>query len=324
MDITISIITTLVLTIVNGYFSMSEMALTTAKRAVLDHEAEEGDRRAARAAELAANSGNFLATIQVAITLVGFASSAVASTNLSDPLAQWLSSFGIDALTMVAPGLAPVLITLAVSYLSIVVGELVPKRIALADAEGMAKRVAKPLTVFQKVARPLVWLTQASADGLARILRIKNADDRQNVSEEEIRYMINEQDTLLDEEKRIIHEVFDLGDASAREVMVPRVDVTMAEDIQTVTEVMNLMRQTGFSRMPVFHEDQDGVVGIAHIKDLIGPVMGGEGDRPVSEFVRDATFIPDTKDILPLLSEMQTAHDQIVVVVDEYGGTAVK
>ena len=322
MDITISIITTLVLTIVNGYFSMSEMALTTAKRAVLDHEAEEGDSRAARAAELAADSGNFLATIQVAITLVGFASSAVASTNLSDPLAQWLSSFGIDALTMVAPGLAPVIITLAVSYLSIVVGELVPKRIALADAEGMAKRVAKPLTVFQKIARPLVWLTQASADGLAKLLRIKNADDRQNVSEEEIKYMINEQDTLLDEEKRIIHEVFDLGDASAREVMVPRVDVTMAEDVQTVTEVMNLMRQTGFSRMPVFHEDQDGVVGIAHIKDLIGPAMGDEADRPVSEYMRDATFVPDTKDILPLLSEMQTAHDQIVVVVDEYGGTA--
>lgn len=322
MDITISIITTLVLTVVNGFFSMSEMALTTAKRAVLDHEAEEGDRRAARAAELAADSGNFLATIQVAITLVGFASSAVASTNLSDPLAQWLSSFGIEALTMIAPGLAPVLITLAVSYLSIVAGELVPKRIALADAEGMAKRVAQPLTVFQKVVHPLVWLTQASADGLSRILRIKSADDRQNVSEEEIRYMINEQDSLLDEEKRIIHEVFDLGDASAREVMVPRVDVTMAEDVQTITEVMNLMRQTGFSRMPVFHEDQDGVVGIAHIKDLIGPAMGGEGDRPVSEFMRDATFIPDTKDILPLLSEMQTAHDQIVVVVDEYGGTA--
>ena len=180
MDITISIITTLVLTVVNGYFSMSEMALTTAKRAVLDHEAEEGDRRATRAAELAANSGSFLATIQVAITLVGFASSAVASTSLSDPLAQWLSSFGIDALTMVAPGLAPVLITLAVSNLSIVVGELVPKRIALADAEGMAKRVAKP-PVFQKIARPLVWLTQASADGLARVLRIKNADDRQKL-----------------------------------------------------------------------------------------------------------------------------------------------
>ena len=277
MDITISIITTLVLTVVNGYFSMSEMALTTAKRAVLDHEAEQGDRRAARAAELAADSGNFLATIQVAITLVGFASSAVASTNLSDPLATWLSSFGIDALTMVAPGLAPVLITLAVSYLSIVVGELVPKRIALADAEGMAKRVAHPLTVFQKVARPLVWLTQASANGIARIMRIKSADDRQNVSEEEIKYMINEQETLLDEEKRIIHEVMELGDAVAREVMVPRVDVTMVEDDQTVADVLALMRQTGFSRMPVYNEDPDSIIGIAHIKDLIGLALEGRG-----------------------------------------------
>ena len=322
MDITISIITTVVLTVVNGFFSMSEMALTTAKRAVLDHEAEEGDRRARRASELASDSGNFLATIQVAITLVGFASSAVASTNLSDPLGSWLSSFGIEPLSMIAPALAPVLITLAVSYLSIVVGELVPKRIALADAEGMAKRVAQPLTVFQKIARPLVWFTQASASGLARLMRIKSGDDRQNVSEEEIKYMINEQDTLLDEEKRIIHEVFDLGDASAREVMVPRVDVTMVEDAQTVSEVMGLLCQTGYSRVPVFHEDQDSVVGIAHIKDLIAPAMGDGADRPVSDFMRDATFIPDTKDILPLLSEMQTAHDQIVVVVDEYGGTA--
>ncbi len=322
MDITVSILTTLILTVINGYFSMSEMALTTAKRAVLDHEAEEGDRRAARAAELATDSGNFLATIQVAITLVGFASSAVASTSLSDPLAQWLIGFGIAPLSAVAPGLAPVLITLIVSYLSIVVGELVPKRIALADAEGMAKRVAMPLTMFQKIARPLVWLTQASANGLAKLMRIKSADDRQNVSEEEIKYMINEQDTLLEEEKRIIHEVFELGDASAREVMVPRVDVTMVEETETVCDVIALMRQTGFSRVPVYHEDMDGVVGIAHIKDLIGPAMADEGDKPVSEFLRDATFIPDTKDILPLLSEMQTAHEQIVIVVDEYGGTA--
>ncbi len=322
MDITISIITTLILTLINGYFSMSEMALTTAKRAVLDHEAEEGDRRAARAAELSADSGNFLATIQVAITLVGFASSAVASTNLSDPLAQWLTSFGIVPLSAIAYGLAPVLITLVVSYLSIVVGELVPKRIALADAESMAKRVAQPLTMFQKVARPLVWLTQASANGVAKLLRIKSADDRQNMSEEEIKYMINEQETLLDEEKRIIHEVFDLGDASAREVMIPRVDVTMAEDSETIGEVIAQMQETGYSRMPVYHEDMDGVVGIAHIKDLIGPAMAGEIDRPVGDYVRDPTFIPDTKDILPLLSEMQTAHEQIVVVVDEYGGTA--
>ena len=200
MDITISLITTLVLTLINGYFSMSEMALTTAKRAVLEHEAEEGDKRAERAIKLAADSDQLLATIQVAITLVGFASSAVASTSLSDPLATWLMSFGIAPLSAIARGLAPVIITVAVAFVSIVIGELVPKRIGLANAEGVSKQVVGPLSVFQKIARPLVWLTGACSDGLARILRIKSADDRQNVSEEEIKYMVSEQDDLLDEE----------------------------------------------------------------------------------------------------------------------------
>ena len=126
MDIAISLITTLVLTLINGYFSMSEMALTTAKRAVLEHEAEEGDKRAERAIKLAADSDQLLATIQVAITLVGFASSAVASTSLSDPLATWLMSFGIAPLSAIARGLAPVIITVAVAFVSIVIGELVP------------------------------------------------------------------------------------------------------------------------------------------------------------------------------------------------------
>ena len=322
MGIAISIIATLLLTILNGYFSMSEMALTTAKRASLEHDAEEGDRRAAKALELAADSTDFLATIQVAITLVGFFSATVSSSTLSDPLSQWLSSFGLAPLTAVAPIVSPIIITLIVSYLSIVIGELVPKRIGLSDAEGMAKSVAGPIGAFRKIAKPLVWLTQASANGLSKLLGIKSADDRQNGSEEEIKYMISEQDSLLDEEKRIIHEVFDLGDAVAREVMVPRVDVTMCEDDDDIMSVLAIMRETGFSRVPIYREDQDCIVGIAHIKDLIKPALEGAGDAPVKEYARDATFVPDTKDILPLLSEMQTAHEQMVVVVDEYGGTA--
>lgn len=322
MDITISLVTTLILTIINGFFSMSEMALTTAKRAVLEHEAEEGDRRAARAVAVAADTDEFLATIQVAITLVGFASSAVASTSLSDPLAHWLMSFGFAPLSAIARGLAPVIITVAVAFVSTVIGELVPKRIGLANAENVSKQVVGTLSVFQTIAHPVVWLTGACADGLARLLRIKSADDRQNVSEEEIKYMVSEQDDLLDEEKRMIHEIFDLGDTVAREVMVPRVDIRMAEDTQTVAEVLDAMRDTGFSRMPVYHEDPDSIAGIAHIKDLIEPSLAGKGDDSIASYLRDATFVPDTKDLLPLLSEMQTAHEQIVIVVDEYGGTA--
>ena len=320
--IVFSIIATLLLTVLNGFFSMSEMALTTAKRATLEHDAEEGDKRAVQALELATDSTDFLATIQVAITLVGFFSATVSSNTLSDPLATWMESFGIAPLSAVAPVIAPIIITLIVSYLSIVVGELVPKRIGLSDAEGMAKSVAGTIMVFRKIAKPLVWLTQASANGLSTLLGIKSADDRQNVSEEEIKYMVSEQDTLLDEEKRMIHEIFDLGDAVAREVMVPRVDVTMAEDSDTIEQVLDLMRSTGFSRVPVYHEDPDNVVGMAHIKDLIERALSSRGKELVSTCLRDATFVPDTKDILPLLSEMQTGHEQMVVVVDEYGGTA--
>ena len=323
MEIVLSIIATLVLTLVNGYFSMSEMALTTAKRANLEHDAEEGDKRAQKALDVATDSASFLATIQVAITFVGFFSAMVSSTTLSDPLSDWMSGFGIEPLTAVAPVVSPILITVVVSYLSIVVGELVPKRIGLTDAEGMAKSVAGPLSVFARVARPLVWLTGASANGISTLLGIKSADDRQDVSEEEIKYMVAEQDTLLDEEKRMIHEIFDLGDTVAREVMVPRVDVTMVEDTATLAEVLDLMRSTGYSRIPVYREDQDAIVGIAHIKDLIGPIVSGNaGGEQIAGYVREADFVPDTKDILPLLSEMQTAHDQMVIVVDEYGGTA--
>ncbi|HIW75548.1 MULTISPECIES: hemolysin family protein [Gordonibacter] len=321
MDIWISIVVTFLLVLVNGYFSMSEMALVNAKHVLLQKEADEGDKKAQRALGLASDSGQFLATIQVAITLVGFFASAAAATNLSDPLAKWLSSFGVEWLALIAPGLAPVLITLVVSYLSIVVGELVPKRIALADAERVSKSVAGPLSVFQKVVSPLVALTSASANVLSRILGIKDADERQNVSEEEIKYMVTDNDELLDDEKRMIHDILDLGDMTVHEIMQPRVDMMLVEDVETVRQAIDRMRGTGYSRLPVYHEDIDHIVGIVHYKDLLAPLMDGKEDEPVADFAYEALFVPETKDIFPLLSEMQTNRQQMAIVVDEYGGT---
>ncbi|MDO4808022.1 MAG: hemolysin family protein [Coriobacteriales bacterium] len=319
MDIAISISVTVLLTIINGYFSMSEMALSTAKKVVLDHEAEEGDKRAGVAASVIDNPGDFLAAIQVAITLVGFASSAFAATSLSEPFGQWLSSLGLPA----SRSVATVLITLFLSYFSIVVGELVPKRIAMSDAEKVSKRVAGPLLKFSKIAKPLVWLTAASANGLATLLHIKGTDDRQNVSEEEIRYMVTDAEELTEQEKSMIHDVIDLGDSVAREVMIPRVDVEAAEDNTSCGEVLGVMRRTGYSRIPVYHEDIDRIVGIAHIKDLITPVLEeGAADSRVSRYIRQAKFVPETKDIFPLLSELQNEREQMAIVVDEYGGTA--
>ena len=321
MDVAISIVVTFLLTLANGYFSMSELAVVSAKRAVLEPEAEDGDRKARAALNLASNSEQFLATIQVAITLVGFASSAFASTSLSDPLESWFVSLGMPA--GIAGPLAPVLITLAVSYLSIVAGELVPKRMALSNAEAVAKSVAGPIRGFMHIARPLVWLTAKSANGLSALLGVASADERDSVSEEEIKYMVTDADELSDQEKSMIHEVIDMGDTIAREVMVPRVDMTALEDTSTLSEVLAVMRRTGYSRIPIYHDSVDRIVGIAHIKDLISPILDeGRADDPVSAHVRSADFVPDTKDIIPLLSEMQSSHDQMVIVVDEYGGTA--
>ena len=255
----------------------------------------------------------------MAITLVGFFASAAAATNLSDPLAQWLSGFNIGWLSVIAPGLAPVVITLIVSYLSIVVGELVPKRIALADAERVSKMVAGPLMVFQKIASPLVALTSASANGLSRLFGIKNADERQNVSEEEIKYMVTDNDELLEDEKRMIHDILDLGDMTVHEIMTPRVDVMFAEDTDTVRQTVERMRGTGYSRLPVYHEDIDRIVGIVHFKDLVAPLM--DGKEQVAEYAYEAMFVPETKDLFPLLAEMQTNRQQMAIVVDEYGGT---
>ena len=318
MDIGISIVVTLLLTIANGYFSASEMAVVNAKRAILEPEAEAGDKRAQRAVELAADSGQFLATIQVAITLVGFASSAFAVSKLATPFASVLKQLGCPFSELVSPAL----ITLLVSYISIVIGELVPKRVALSKAESIAKSVAGPISLFMKLATPLVWLTSSLSGAIVSLLGIAE-EDRQNVSEDEIRYLVEDADDLTDAEKSMIHDVIDLGDTVAREVMVPRVDMTAVEDSTTLHEVLQLMRETGYSRIPVFHEDIDHVVGIAHIKDIISPIVDEKrGADAIGVHIRKASFVPDTKDIFPLLSEMRAAREQMIIVVDEYGGTA--
>ncbi|MDR0350145.1 MAG: CNNM domain-containing protein, partial [Coriobacteriales bacterium] len=215
MDILFNILITLLLIFVNGYFSMSEMALISARRAVLQQQIEEGSldrtKKAQKVIELAQDSDRLLATIQIAITLVSFGASAVAATSFSVPIAAWLSSFGIGWLTAISQGLAVVVITLIISYVSLIVGELVPKRIALSNPERMAMGVAGPISVFERLASPVVTMLSASTNAVARVFGIRGTEDRQSMSEDDIKYLVTEQDTLLDEEKRMIHEIFDLG-----------------------------------------------------------------------------------------------------------------
>ncbi len=316
------IVLIIVLVALNGYFAAAEIALISARKAALKKRAEAGSSGAKAALSLTEEPTRLLATIQVGITLVGMLASAAAAVTLAAPIQAWLEGLGIAWLSRVAAGLSVLLVTLVVSYVTLIFGELVPKRLGLQRAEKVAIAVAGPVSVLAKIMAPVVWFLSASTSTVARAVGIRPDASSAAVSEEEIKLLVTEQGSLLEEEKRMIHEIFELGDTVAREIMVPRVDMVLVEDVHTVREATEIMRGTGYSRVPVFHEDRDRIVGVALLKDLVGPLAEGNGDDLVVEHVRQPVFVPETKGILPLLSEMQTHRNQVAIVVDEYGGTA--
>ncbi|MEL7667388.1 MAG: hemolysin family protein, partial [Actinomycetota bacterium] len=312
----------LVLIVLNGFLAAAEIALVSARRAVMKMEADAGSKPAQRVLKLTEDPSSFLAAIQIGITLVGFGASATAAVTLSQPLAEWLTSVGVPWVSTLASGLAVFAVTLVISYVTLVVGELAPKRLGLQRAEVVAKFVSGPVAFLQKVTAPLIWILARSTDVVARLLGVRPGSVRPGVTEEEIKLLVTEQGTLLEDEKRMIHEIFELGDMIAKEIMVPRVDMRMLEDTTRVGEAIGVFRQSGYSRLPVFRGDADTVVGIAMLKDLVGPVAAGRLDEPVGAFVRPAVFVPETKSILVMLKDMQAAHNHLAIVVDEYGGTA--
>jgi putative hemolysin len=307
---------------VNGYFAAAEISLVSARRAVLKIEADDGSARARAVLRLTSDPSRFLASIQVGITLVGFGAASTAAVALAEPVARWLNSLGVQWVSSISSGLAVFLVTLVISYLTLVFGELAPKRLGLQRAESVAKAVSGPITLLQKVTAPVTWVLARSTDAAARILGVRPGSVRPGVTEEEIKLLVTEQGTLLDDEKRMIHEIFELGDMVAKEIMVPRVDMLMLEDTTTLEEAIEVFRTSGYSRLPVFHEDPDSIVGIAMLKDLVGPASRGSLSEPIADSLRPAVFVPETKPILVMLKDMQTAHNHLAVVVDEYGGTA--
>jgi len=312
----------IVLILVNGYFAAAEISLISARRSRLQYLSEEGNRGAATALKLTEDPTRLLATIQIVITLVGMLASAAAAVSLAAPLRDWLGGLGWGPLSRIASGLAVFLVTVIIAYFNLVIGELVPKRLGLQRADRVASAVARPVVFFSALLRPAVWLLTISTNALGRLFGIKPEYEAASISEEEIQLMVAEQDTLEDEEKRMINEIFDFGDTVAREIMVPRVDMMFVEDTQSVREAAEYLHATGFSRAPVFHEDFDKVVGILVLKDLVLPLSDERGADPVVNYVHEPIFIPETKDLLALLREMQQHHYQLAVVVDEYGGTA--
>ncbi len=310
------------LVLLNGYFAAAEIALISSRRAILRKLAEEGSVGARVAIRLTEDPSRLLATIQIGITLVGFLASATAAVSLSAPLSGWFETQGIPWVSGASAGVALFLVTLLMSYITLVFGELAPKRLGLQRAETVAVFVSRSIEVLARVVAPLVWLLSHSTDLVARVLGVKPGQGRPGISEEEIKLLVTEQGSLLDEEKRMIHEIFELGDTVAREIMVPRVDMVALASTADVGEALDAFKQSGFSRLPVFDESPDRIVGVLLLKDLVDPAARGGQRESVSAFLREPVFVPETKGILPLLSDMRAIRNHMAIVVDEYGGTA--
>jgi putative hemolysin len=313
------------LVLLNGFFAAAEIALVTARRHALKVAADEGSQGARAALRLTEDPSRYLAAIQIGITLAGFMASATAAVSMAELLRTWLAAMDLPISDGLVAGLSVFLVTLAISYLTLVFGELVPKRIGLHSAEAFASRIARPIGFMVRVAGPLVWLLSASTEAVAALFGVRGVR-REQVTEEEIKVLVAEQISLMDEEKRMINEIFELGDTVAREIMVPRVDVVMVEENDPIPDALERFRTSGYSRLPVYREDPDKVVGLLLLKDLIpapgGVVDGARATAVAAEHMREATFVPETKQVLALMKEMQATRTAMVIVVDEYGGTA--
>ena len=320
----VSVLVLILLTLVNAFFSMSELAIITLNDAKIRKMAESKHKGAAKVIKLISDSSGFLATIQVGVTFAGFLSSASAASSFAEPLGKLFTGMGIPE--GLSGTIATVLVTLILSFFSLVFGELVPKKIAMQRAEQISFRVVGVLLVIGKLFKPFVWLLSVCTNGVTRLLGFDPNAQEETVTEEEILMMVDvggEKGVIEESERDMIANIFEFGDTTASEVMTHRTEVTAVEDIDTVGDVVQIALEEGFSRIPVYHEDIDNIVGIVYVKDLLKFV--GEGNSrsiSVTEIMRPAYFIPKGKRLDNLFSEMTERKVQMAVVVDEYGGTS--
>lgn len=312
---------------VNAFFAMSEIAIISLNDAKLHHDAENGDKKAKTLCRLVSEPNNFLATIQVAITLAGLLSSAFAADKYADFFTGLIMSAtgGIIGETAVHT-IVLVILTMILSYVTLVFGELVPKRIAMHYPERIAYSIGGVLSFFYKVFRPFVGLLGASTNGILRLFGINPKEEPESATEENIRMMLdagNEKGTIEESEKEMINNIFEFDDRTVGEVMTHRMDLTAVELSLPIAEAVDLAISDGYSRMPVYEDTIDNIKGIIYAKDLLALI--GEknfAQRKVSDFLRPVSFIPESNSCREAFFEFQQKKIQIAVVVDEYGGTA--
>ncbi|HEX3214513.1 MAG TPA: hemolysin family protein [Actinomycetota bacterium] len=299
----------LLLVVVNAAFAGSEVALLSLRAGQLRRLEQEGGQ-GRLVARLARDPNQFLSTIQIGITLAGFLASAAAAVSLAQPLVPLLEVLG-----RAAEPVAVLLVTMVLTYLTLVVGELAPKRIALQRPERWARRAARPLAVVSTVTRPAVWLLSRSSDLLVRLAGADPVRQREEVTEEEVRDMIASGAVFRPEQRRILAETIDIGERRLSDVLVPRRDVVAIPAEASVQEAIQLLLASTHGRAPVYRGDLDEVIGLVTLQDLVG------AEGRVADCVRPVLALPDSMGVLDALRRFQAERGQLAIVLNEYGGT---
>ena len=313
----------LVLILVNAYFASTEIAVLSLNENKVRRLAEEGDKKAVQMMKLVEAPNGFLSTIQIGITLAGFLGSAFAADNFASRLVDWAARKGFTAIPLDTMNtICVIVITLILSYFTLVLGELVPKRIAMQMPDKVARFTCGAITVIAKVAKPVVWLLSKSTNGLLRLMRINPNPQEDEVTEEEIRMMVDigeEKGAIESNEKEMIENIFEFNNRSAEDVMIHRTDVTSIWVEETPENILNTILETGLSRFPVYDEDIDDILGILNTRDyLLNSHLSHP--KPLKELLREAYFVPETVQADVLFRDMQKKKVHMAVVVDEYGG----
>ncbi|MBC2198622.1 HlyC/CorC family transporter [Listeria seeligeri] len=319
-QIILQLILIVVLTLLNAFFASAEMALVSLNKNRVKSQAATGDKKAMLLAKLVDDPSKFLATIQVGITLAGFFSSASAATSIATRLEP---AFGGSSF---AKELSIIAVTIVLSYITLVFGELYPKRLALQKSEKIARVSVRPIMAVGVLLRPFVKFLSFSTDILVKITRMEKNTDNEKMTREEMQLLIEtgRRDGVIEvEELQMLRGVFEMDNKYAREVMVPRTDAFMV-DAETDSEALcDALLSENFSRVPVYTDDQDSVLGILHMKDFFAEARkSGFENIDVKSLVKEAYFAQETMFIDDLLKNMQRTRNQMAILMDEYGGVA--
>ena len=302
----------------NGILSMSEMSVVSSRKSRLEIEARKGNGAAQKALELANEPDNFLSAIQIGITLIGILTGLFSGEAFAGDLAKIVGK--VPFLSEYAYGISETLIVILVTYLTLVFGELVPKRLGLAKAEGIAKAIAKPMDILARITYPFVWLLAKSTNGVVKLFGIKEGEESK-VTEEEVKAIIKESldDGEIEEvEHDIVERVFNLSDRTVSSIMTHRTDVVFLDINESGEELKNRVKENIYNTYPVISEDIDNIIGVVHLKDIFG--MMDSDEFSLQNIMNDVFYLPKEMNVYDALEKFKSQRMKSAIVTDEFGG----